>query len=132
MNYTELKEILNTRTVRASAQVDAQTLGGSDRSLLLGCTCSRNVWHVYLKDGRIHRFVYREDKDVRHEARTSWPMEELVPDKRVYPEYSDAAFSRVLEGNGIEVPFARFDDIRYSLARAREAEGVFRAPIKAG
>lgn len=112
MNMDEYLLVTNQAEPRG---ITADVLGGEDRTLLRGYTCDRDTWHVYLKDGDIHLLVYSyPDVVVRHEARDSWMNpEDLVPDKRVYPESTCFRFARELQVRGVRVPYLRFDADRF-------------------
>ena len=89
------------------------------RTLLWGYTTKRCSHHVYLKDGKMHLFVY--------EGRSSWdsgrddkfyvfgpelPIKSLVPDKRLYPEACDAEFCGLLKEMGVYLPFTTWNNKR--------------------
>lgn len=126
MNRHELEGVIALR--RPNRHVSASDLEGPDRTLLSGYTLSRNTFHVYLEDGLIHLLVANEveGRIITHEANTSWPMEQLTPSKRAYPEYTDLNFARMLESNGVEIPFTRFDEDRWEAAQRRD----FHAPTR--
>lgn len=90
---------------------------GTSGTLLLGYTCDREEFHVYLKDGYIHRLIYREKahtiETVEYEWFASWKADRLVPDKRVFPESTDPLMARLLRDAGVDVPYTLFDDSRY-------------------
>lgn len=97
----------------APPQVDASELTGPNRTLLYGYTAVRQTWHVYLVDGVIHREVFDYNRTtVEHEHATVWWADELLPDKRVYPEDADPQFVNALLRLGLRVPFTTFDDER--------------------
>lgn len=96
--------------------IDAADIDGPDRTLAYGYTCERLSWHVYLKDGEIHRLVTHGSGGLveSHYSRTAWDPRELVPDKRVYPESVDAQFARLLLARGVTLPYTTFDEERYA------------------
>lgn len=97
------------------------------RTLLYGYTCNRATQHVYLgQDQLIHVLLYAplHDSDgpgmggldflVLHHTSgltggQTYPQG-YVPDKRVYPEYSDFEFCKLLEEAGAEISFGGFRD----------------------
>lgn len=96
----------------------AHSFLGADRTLLLGYTVDRDTWHVYLKDDQIHLLVYTYQEEVlRYEANPEWEASRLVPDKRVYPESTDAVFAWRMQQHGLEVPYTKFDPDRWERYR---------------
>lgn len=91
------------------------------RTLLLGYTCDRDTWHVYLDDvGVINVLHYRETRDAsgnpvyfveQHLRGDEVPHNEAyIPDKRLYPESCDAEFCGLLVQAGVQLPFTTYDD----------------------
>lgn len=86
-----------------------------DRTLLYGYTCSRETFHVYLKNNEIHVILYNEDYDEENVKPKN--MRELfiktnydyIPDKRLYPEACDFSFCKLLKEKDISLPFTVFD-----------------------
>jgi hypothetical protein len=105
----------------------AHSLTGPDRTLLYGYTCDRDSFHVYLRDGKIHRFVYQERGEIvplHHRAEDGWELNDLVPDKRVYPESTDYVLALRLRRSGVQVPYLPFDGARYDRVRSRQFCGM--------
>jgi hypothetical protein len=75
------------------SQLDEKT----DRTLLYGYTCDRDTFHVYLKDGLLHRIIYSRKNLISHEFGESIDVELLIPNKRTYPETCDFDFCMKLE-----------------------------------
>jgi hypothetical protein len=96
--------------------VVADDIPGPERTVLLGYTCDRQTWHVYLHGAYVHLLVYgaRGGAVFRYEKRYRWLAAELVPDKRVYPESTDLDFSRLLISRGVELPFTNFNEDRHA------------------
>jgi len=117
MNLTEFAE-LGAQSVKPLT-VDATDVEGPDRTLIYGYTVDRWSWHVYLKQGEIHLFVYESRTSGApgpvycYEARTSWVASNLVPSKRVYPESVDAQFAHLLLARGVTLPYTTFNEERY-------------------
>ncbi|MEV8546969.1 hypothetical protein [Streptomyces sp. NPDC051572] len=91
-------------------------VSGPDRTLALGYTCDRDSWHVYLQNDQIHLLVYKAATRtlVRHEARATWNVVDLVPDKRLYPESTNPTFAKQLIDRGQSLRFSSFDEARYA------------------
>ncbi|MEV8335061.1 hypothetical protein [Streptomyces niveus] len=114
MNFSELTPLLATQNQPRTLRRDELT--GPDRTLAFGYTCDRASWHVYLQDGLVHILVYDAvaKTAVRHEARTTWNVADLVPDKRLYPESTDPSFAQLLISRGQQLPFTTFDEDRHT------------------
>lgn len=100
------------------------------RTLLYGYTCGRDTFHVYLKDGLIHRLVYstagNEITIVEYDYFRAWDAHRLVPDKRVYPDSTDLLMARLLKDAGIDVPYLPFDDKRHEYLKDEHVKGLIR------
>lgn len=85
-----------------------------DRTLLYGYTCDRLTWHVYIKDGIIHKVKYGNSWDSdEYMSVTEFSVtenEQYVPDKRLYPECCDFEFCGLLKKKGICLPFTIFNE----------------------
>lgn len=104
---------LEAFTKLAKAPVKRKTvcvidLIGPDRTLLYGYTVDRDTWHVYLQDGLIHLLVYKGDVMLSHRSAATWDAEDLVPNKRAYPESTDEAFAWTLHHLWIDVQYRPF------------------------
>ena len=72
-----------------------------DRTLIYGYTVERDTFHVYAKDGELHKFIYRTERPkhggdfdrvlvvVLYERRRTYEAQELSPSKAIYWERSD-------------------------------------------
>lgn len=104
-------------------------------TLLYGYDVDRNTWHVYVKDGKIHRHIYRDQWDeatLSYRTRTlagSSGQEEwkdaslLVPSKRLYPERCHYLFCALLKAKGIYLTFTTFNEQVYAENVERFGEG---------
>ncbi len=107
------QELENVHALRAAPIAAVDLAPGltdqRDRTLLYGYDCDRNTWHVYLKDGVIHRIVYpfRGDVLVEDVGPDHVPAA-LVPDKRLYPERCDFEFCMMLARLGVAMSFTVF------------------------
>ncbi|MER5844434.1 MULTISPECIES: hypothetical protein [Streptomyces] len=114
MKLAELTRLRRDAEQLRSVAVD--DIPGPERTLLLGYTCDRHTWHVYLRGSDVHLLVYDDVSRgvIRHEKRYRWLAADLVPDKRVYPESCDLAFARLLTSHGVELSFTAFNEDRYA------------------
>lgn len=124
MNSSELTALLVAQNQPRTLRRDELT--GPDRTLAFGYTCNRASWHVYLRDGLVHVLVYDAvaKTAARHEARTTWSVADLVPDKRLYPESTDPAFARLLISRGAQLPFTTFNEARHARYASHAFHGV--------
>lgn len=87
-----------------------------DRTLLYGYTCSRDTFHVYLKDSMIHVVVYKtaklEGKDEVVSMREIKPKynTDYIPDKRLCPNRCDFNFCKMLVARAFSLPFTSWTD----------------------
>lgn len=87
-----------------------------DRTLLYGYTCSRETFHVYLKNLEIHTIIYQMDylthKPINMREILVEDNYKYIPDKRLYPETCDYEFLKLLKANGEYLPFTFFNEDR--------------------
>ncbi len=101
----------------------------ADRTLIYGYTCERHTFHVYLQDGKFHKFVYRGgyagtnihgnryEVPVEVVEETVWDStsfvepSELLPNKRTYPERCDYDFCVLLRSAGMDLNFTSWMDL---------------------
>lgn len=83
-------------------------------TLLWGYTCERYSFHVYIKDGLLHRLIYStsESKVIDHISGESLKAEDLHPDKRIYPEATSFDFIIALYKAGQDPSITRYDHER--------------------
>ena len=110
MDANQLEEIRRIQNIDHRALVSAeQFAAGGDRTLIYGYDVDRNTFHVYLKDGMLHRFVYRPSVQPRwpfaHVALHSMHGVDMVPNKRIYWEFSDFEAIRTLARLNISMSF---------------------------
>lgn len=88
----------------------------SDRTLLWGYTCARSSWHVYIGYGDIQLYCYegieRWRKTIFHKELNKFEVEEVIPDKRLYPEACDYEFCKLLKSKGAYLPFTIYQENR--------------------
>jgi hypothetical protein len=108
------KEELTTLQEAPSDMVSIYDLFNmNERTLLYGYDFDRNTYHVYLKAGLIHLFIYQYDGTViKYEKAEVFPGLELIPPKRIYPETCDLEFCTVLKEKGLNMSFTTFDENR--------------------
>lgn len=96
MKADELENIriIQQRDRRPKVSAEQFTSGG-DRTLIYGYTVERDTFHVYVKDGMLHRFIYRRnfttdtEQVVSYESAATMRAEDLSPSKAIYWEHSD-------------------------------------------
>lgn len=87
-----------------------------NQTLLYGYTCSRETFHVYIKNGQIHVVVY----ETAYSDDTARPInmreikveinKDYVPDKRVYPERSNYYFCSLLMQKDVDIHFTSWTE----------------------
>ncbi|MBI6883213.1 hypothetical protein [Pseudomonas putida] len=84
---------------------------GQDRTLLWGYTLDRSSFHVYIKDGVLHRVVYGHPNTlISHISGEELACESMAPDKRAYPAACDEQFSRLMHEKGQHVRYTTFTE----------------------
>jgi len=85
-----------------------------DRTLLWGYIQGRRSWHIYLKDGGIHKYVYKVMlvEPGEHSLYDVVEAIQLIPNKRLYPEACDFEFCKMIIRRGINLPFTTWQDNR--------------------
>ena len=89
------------------------------KTLLYGYDCDRNTHHVYQDyNGFIYLFVYKQDRkgalvevkkvDVSGDGILS--LDDLIPNKRLYPQYCDNDFCVFLKEKGVQFPFTVWEE----------------------
>jgi len=85
-----------------------------DRTLIYGYTLDRYTFHVYLKGGKIHRYIYSEYVNVEgydeYICGAGLPVKSVIPDKRIYPAKSDYEFCKILMKGGEFLSFTTFEN----------------------
>lgn len=107
----EQMAILNNRVKTGryiSANEIINTIGRVETTLLYGYTIDRNTFHIYLKNGLIHKIIYNDVIDYmqRHRSDVRFIADQLVPSKRVYPGRTLFTFAKMLiDITGEQIPF---------------------------
>lgn len=121
MNALEFEELGNVKSEPVIINID-DLHDKSDRTLIYGYTCSRDSWHVYIKDGTIHVLMYAkygmdnaDSMVMNFENCTFVPYhyriikvtenQMYIPDKRIYPTMCDFEFCKLLKERGVWLPF---------------------------
>jgi hypothetical protein len=118
----DLKQ-LETLTVSRPAEVARKFtfnmvqlgLSTTPRTLLYGYDCDRNSYHLYIdaSTGEVILYIYdtRDLKEVTNvTADGIFAYSELVPDKRLYPQYCDYEFCMFLRAHGVYLPFTDYNE----------------------
>lgn len=116
MTKEELEVIQSIEPISPSVIIGSMLNNQEDRTLLFGYTCDRLTWHVYLKNGVIHKVIYGNSySSSEYTPVTEYQVtanEQFVPNKRLYPECCDAEFCRLLRRKNIPMVFTTYDDTR--------------------
>jgi len=129
--YNEFSRAPETYDPRISIE---HFYGHDDGTLLYGYDVDRNSFHVFLKDGLIwlHRYYgwdagnYRE---ITREGKTSWDVEDLLPNKRAYPQYTDRPFAEFVKSLGFSICHTTWSEPKregpyYGATEAIKEDGV--------
>jgi hypothetical protein len=106
----DYEKLVEKQKVKVEQPVDVIALLSdiSDRTLLYGFTCDRLIFHVYIKNKKVVKYIYSYyPHDVEILVSKSHLLSTLVPNKRVYPETCDRQFCELLIDRGIYVPFTK-------------------------
>lgn len=110
MNMKELEAFLSESADVAVPVIAAEQFAGINRTLTLGYDVDRITFHVYTHDG----ILYLRQYDARNlQSETSGaelPAVDLRPNKRVYPQYTDEGFARMMRDLGFPLPFTNWSE----------------------
>lgn len=107
-NVDKIDELINEKDL----------LNTKGRTLLYGYTCTRETFHVYLKNNEIHTVIYNTDysgdytKPKDMQELTIKSNYDYVPDKRLYPETCDYEFCKLLKERNVGLPFTGYNEER--------------------
>lgn len=99
----ELLTIKHTSIITVFDLIDT-----TNRILIYGYNFERDTVKVKLYNGTFIKTIYKYGIDSK-----VYPIEyneDLVPNKRVYPEKSDFEFCQLLISRGIHIPFTNFSE----------------------
>lgn len=100
-----LPELFKTNSEPPKVSVDQFPEG--DHSLLYGYTTERETFHVYIKDGLLHRHIfdgYGENiVTLDHISGKELPAVKLAPNKRIYSERTSLTLAKLLKEYGVEL-----------------------------
>ena len=112
MNQEQFETLSRVAPVAATVSAEEIPAPDFDRTLLYGYDVDRRTWHVYLKDGLIHRVVragHSISDGWEHQSGKVWRLADLVPSKRAYPERTDFYFARLAEQRDVPIAFTGFN-----------------------
>ena len=91
--------------------VTAERVGGENRTLVYGYDVDRNSFHAYLHEGKLYVRTYsRGDQVISDAAGPALPATILRPNKRVYPQYTDGDFARIMRDLDFPLPFTTWSE----------------------
>lgn len=106
-------EEFNSLSRRKPAPQRIGPMGDETRTLLFGYDVERRTYHVFQYDRELHLVIYTPGKDGPtihdHKHDLSLAIEDIMPNKRVYPALSDFGFCQALMNKGISIPFTTYD-----------------------
>ncbi len=121
MIKSEYQEIKNKKPNSKPVIQPSDLTDKSDRTLLYGYTTRllynrTNIhvhFHVYLKDNKIHIVTYLKDSRYNapdHMQRAIAESNDDYIPTRLYPEYCDYEFCKILKDRGYDLPFNNWSD----------------------
>lgn len=120
-------------TIFLSANDYAPDTNHEPKTLLYGYNCDRRTWHVFQDhNGHIFLYVYDQGNNgkairdlLKHEVTEKGiqSLEEIIPNKRLYPQHCDYEFCSYLKEKGVSLPFTNWSE-----ARVRE-DSIFAGEI---
>lgn len=127
MNHSEF-ELFKTveqgtpRNITLTQNDFASDCRSFSKTLLYGYDCDRNTHHVYQDfHGLIYLYVYKDGPVIGQPTEIKKidvsevgvpTLQDLIPNKRLYPQYCDYEFCAYLKGRGVELPFTTWEDPR--------------------
>lgn len=117
MNYDQFLEVEEICTPGQDVRV-SDLSDNSNRTLFWGYTAERESFHVYLYNGYMELIIYNHAYEVTTYMgrREGIAADELVPNKRLYPEACDYEFARLVIARktikGIGLPFTTYNHNR--------------------
>jgi hypothetical protein len=131
MDRTQFENIKATDAFPTTVSV--AEVGAAERTLVYGYHLNGGgTFHVYVKDGLLHSFLYKTHKvssgvyatsNIRHIAAEVLDVEDLRPTKRAYPERTDAHFAMLMKQRDAALSLAQFDDERYEESKNNAFHG---------
>ena len=105
MNIDQFQTIQNLSlnpTINVKALSDKK-----ERTLLYGYMLSRDTFHVYIRNGILHKVIYDgESHEAKlYESGEAISLDGIVPSKRLYPECCDFEFCELLVKAGVDLRF---------------------------
>jgi hypothetical protein len=111
MNQTEYEEFRWEDSHVAVTVVTAEKVGGESRTLTLGYDVDRNTFHAYIHEGILYvRASSHRGQIISDASGSALPAEILRPNKRVYPQYTDGHFARVMRDLDFPLPFTTWSE----------------------
>lgn len=111
MNQNEYDAFRLEEAKAAAPTVAARDVGAADRTLAYGYDVDRNSFHVYAHRGILYVRSYNHRRELLDTI--SGPelhAEALRPNKRVYPQYTDGHFARIMRDLGFPLSFTPWSE----------------------
>lgn len=112
MNMNELEAFLSESANVAVPVITTDQFAGTNRTLTLGYDVDRKTFHVYTHDGTLYLRQYDARKLLGEVSGAQLPAADLRPNKRVYPQYTEESFARVMRDLGLPLPFTNWSEPR--------------------
>lgn len=113
MNQNEYEEFRAEDAHVPVTGVTAEKVGGKNRTLALGYDVDRNTFHAYIHEGTLYVRTHNHQGKILSEMSGQWlPVVAMRPNKRVYPEYTDGGFARIMRDLDFPLPFTTWSEPR--------------------
>jgi len=124
MNINELNELNEIKPIEDYIRVEHLS-DEDDRTLLYGYDCERNTWHTYLKDSIFYHVVYDSKGLILRRENYGFEIKflnNIIPNKRLYPECCDFEFCKLLKEKGVHLPFTTWSNKEYNVYYGKTIE----------
>lgn len=113
MNQNEYEEFQAEDAHVPVIGVAAEKVGGESRTLALGYDVDRNTFHAYIHEGTLYVRTHNHRGKILSEMSGRWlPVVAMRPNKRVYPQYTDGDFARIMRDLDFPLPFTTWSEPR--------------------
>lgn len=115
MNKTQYQSYENKNLIKPQIHIEKDFTTDFEGTLLHGCISDDgDMFHLYIKEGHIHLLTYYyrwgQNNLVEHIKVKKMDADDVVKNKRVYPEASSWDFTLLLAEKGVHVCFGSFNE----------------------
>ncbi|MFJ2662570.1 hypothetical protein [Arthrobacter koreensis] len=111
MNQNEYEQFCGEDRRANPPLVTAEDVGGDNRTLAYGYDVDRNTFHVYVHEGSLYVLTYSSRGEIiSNNSGPELQAQLLRPNKRVYPQYTDGRFARIMRDLDFPLPFTTWSE----------------------